>query len=114
MTEPTNQLNPPGRSHNNLRLDRPGSMEGIRDDVIGGFNAFIAEQRADGDDARVTLVQFDAHDPSEVLVDPRRLSAVRTLSQTTFVPRGATPLLDATGLLVARADERIAERKIAS
>jgi hypothetical protein len=88
-------------------------MEAIRDDVIGGFNSFLAEQQADGDDARVTLAQFDSQDPAELLVDARRIKAVRPLSQATFIPRGATPLLDATGLLIARADERIAERKVA-
>lgn len=114
MTDATKHPNHSTRTHIYLLLDRSGSMEAIRDDVIGGFNAFIAEQRADGDDARVTLVQFDAQEPSEVLVDARRISAVRPLSQATFIPRGATPLLDATGLLVARADQRIAKRKVAA
>jgi hypothetical protein len=113
MTDATKHLNQSSRTHIYLLLDRSGSMEAIRDDVIGGFNSFIAEQGADGDDARVTLVQFDSQDPSEVLVEARRISAVRPLSQTTFIPRGSTPLLDATGLLVARADERVAERKVA-
>jgi hypothetical protein len=29
-------------------LDRSGSMESIKSDTEGGFNAFIAEQRAQG------------------------------------------------------------------
>jgi hypothetical protein len=113
MTETTKDLNPLARPHIYMLLDRSGSMEAIRGDVIGGFNSFLAEQQADGDDARVTLVQFDSQHPSEVLVDARRIKAVRPLSHATFIPRGSTPLLDATGLLVARADERIAERKAA-
>jgi hypothetical protein len=114
MTEPTKHLNPSARPHIYVLLDRSGSMEAIRDDVIGGFNSFLTEQQADGDDARVTLVQFDSQHPSEVLVDARRIKAVRPLSHATFIPRGSTPLLDATGLLIARSDERIAERNVAS
>jgi hypothetical protein len=38
---------------------------------------------------------------------------VPALSHHTFVPRGSTPLLDATGLIVARAQERTHERHLA-
>ncbi len=30
------------RSHISVILDRTGSMQDIRDDVVGGFNAFLA------------------------------------------------------------------------
>lgn len=100
-------------THIYLLLDRSGSMESIRSDVIGGFNAFVAEQQAAGDDASVTLVQFDSQDPQELLVDAKSIRKVRPLTMATFVPRGGTPLLDATGLLLARAEERVNERKAA-
>lgn len=32
-------------THITLLLDRTGSMQDIRDDVIGGFNTFIAQQK---------------------------------------------------------------------
>src|SRR4051812_31279763 len=48
-------------------LDRSGSMQSMATDVIGGFNAFLASQQADGPDALLTLVQFDSEDPHEVL-----------------------------------------------
>lgn len=103
---------PPVRPHFYVLLDRSGSMESMRSDVIGGFNALIAEQQADGPDARVTLVQFDSQDPQEVLIDARRITQARPLSQATFVPRGGTPLLDATGQLIARASVRQQERQV--
>ncbi len=31
-------------THISVILDRTGSMESIRDDTIGGFNAFLREQ----------------------------------------------------------------------
>lgn len=98
-------------THIYLLLDRSGSMASMASDVIGGFNAYLDEQRAAPGEARMTLVQFDSQDPQEVLVDAARLSRVRHLSPRTFQPRGGTPLLDATGRLIARAAIRAEERR---
>ena len=103
-------------------LDRSGSMEAIRSDVIGGFNQFLAKTQADGvqtDDgrplgkARLTLVQFDTQDPHEVVFAGRDVAKVPPLTEATFVPRAATPLYDATGCFIARIDRRVAKRKAA-
>ena len=40
-------------------LDRSGSMESVKSDTEGGFNAFVDAQRAEPGEARVTLAQFD-------------------------------------------------------
>src|SRR3954466_5495680 len=103
-------MNTNTHTHIYVLLDRSGSMEAIRADVIGGFNAFLAAQQADGDDARLTLVQFDTQDPHEVVADNVPIGEVRPLSTASFVPRGGTPLLDATGRLLARADVRASAR----
>lgn len=103
---------PPVRPHFYVLLDRSGSMDSMRADVIGGFNQLIAEQQADGPDARITLVQFDSQDTQDVLIDARRIAAAQPLSDATFVPRGGTPLLDATGGLIARASVRQQERAV--
>jgi hypothetical protein len=100
----------PTRSHFYILIDRSGSMESMRSDVIGGFNRLVADQQADGPDARLTLVQFDSNDPQEVLTDALAIAKVRPLTEATFVPRGSTPLLDATGRIIARAAEREARR----
>jgi hypothetical protein len=81
-------------------------MQSMREDVIGGFNSLLHDQQADGADARMTLVQFDSRDPHEVLVDAMSIRRVRPLTMSSFVPRAGTPLLDATGLLIARAATR--------
>jgi hypothetical protein len=112
MTNDTNPTKPPVRSHVYLLLDRSGSMASMADDVIGGFNQLVADQQAQGPDARITLVQFDSQDPQEVLIDGKRIHRARPLTRATFVPRGGTPLLDATGRLIAKASIRQAERKV--
>jgi hypothetical protein len=46
-------------------------MESIRDDTIGGFNAFLAQQQVAPGSATLTLVQFDSQDPYEIIVSPQ-------------------------------------------
>jgi len=99
------------KSHIVILIDRSGSMQSIAGDVIGGYNQFLRAQQADGSDARVTFVQFDSQDPQEVIVAGAPISEVVPLSEATFVPRGGTPLLDATGRLIARIAANQAERR---
>jgi hypothetical protein len=93
-------------THIVVLLDRSGSMESIAPDVIGGYNRFIAEQRDNGTDAKVTLVQFDSTDPHEVVHEASPISEVPRLTEKNFIPRASTPLLDATGRLIAKIRER--------
>ncbi|MCZ6738189.1 MAG: VWA domain-containing protein, partial [Actinobacteria bacterium] len=79
-------------------LDRSGSMASISDDVVGGFNTFLAEQRKQDGGGRVTLVQFDGQDPFEILIDGEDLDTVGDLDPARYIPRGNTPLYDAIGL----------------
>ncbi len=92
-------------------LDRSGSMDSIASDVVGGFNGFLASQRAEGADAVMTLVQFDSQDPHEVLADALPLSDVSDLTADSFAPRGGTPLYDAIGHTVADATIRAERRR---
>lgn len=84
-------------THMTVILDRTGSMASIRDDVIGGYNAFLAQQQAQPGKATLTLVQFDSQDPYEVLQNFAPLQEARPLTTETYIPRASTPLLDALG-----------------
>lgn len=84
-------------THITVILDRTGSMESIRDDTIGGFNAFLAEQKVEPGQATLTLVQFDTQDPYEVIHRFKPIQEVPELNRATYVPRANTPLLDALG-----------------
>jgi Mg-chelatase subunit ChlD len=84
-------------THITLILDRTGSMESIRDDTIGGFNAFLAEQQRQPGAVTLTLVQFDSQDPYEVLANFAPIGTIAPLTLETYVPRASTPLLDALG-----------------
>lgn len=92
-------------------LDRSGSMQGLTEDVIGGFNQFVNDQAAKPGKARLTTVQFDGGDPFEVIIDAKRISKVPALTSEVYQPRGVTPLYDAVGRLIAAADQRITSRE---
>ena len=86
-------------------INRSGSMESIRDDAIGGFNAFIAEQKKQPEPTRVTLELFD--DQFDQIYEAMPIDEILGLDHNTFVPRGSTALLDAVGRSLANAYVRI-------
>jgi hypothetical protein len=81
-----------GYTHIAVVLDRSGSMSLCADDTVGGFNAFVAEQKKAEGEATMTLTQFDTE--YEIVYDFKNIQDVPKL---TFVPRGNTALLDAIG-----------------
>lgn len=101
-TQPTGDAATPATTHVVTLLDRSGSMSSIVNDVIGGFNTFLAEQQQNGQDARISIVLFDSQDPQETVIWGAPIVEATPLDHTTFVPRGSTPLLDATGLAIGR------------
>ena len=104
MTDPTpNPAAPaPKVTHMYILVDRSGSMESIASDVIGGFNQTVAEQAQNGPDAKLTVIQFDSQDPANVMYAGIPIAEMTKLDRTSYQPRGGTPLLDATGLLIGR------------
>ncbi len=95
-------------THISIILDRTGSMESIRDDTIGGFNAFLGEQKKRPERATLTLVQFDTQDPYEVIHQFRPIAEIPELTREAYVPRASTPLLDAIGQGINDLEQRIA------
>jgi hypothetical protein len=90
-------------THIYFLLDRSGSMQSILSDTIGGFDAFIAEQRATPGQCRVTLAQFDTE--YEVVYAGTDVADVPSL---VLHPRGMTALHDAMGRLITDAGAGLA------
>jgi Mg-chelatase subunit ChlD len=84
-------------------LDRSGSMDACRDDTIGGFNAFLREQQAEG--GTLTLILFD-HE-YQIVYDRKPIGDVQPLTTHTFVPRGSTALLDAIGKTIKNTQSNV-------
>lgn len=93
----------PDLTHIYFLLDRSGSMQSIKADTEGGFDAFIAEQRTTGGTCRVTLAQFDTD--YDVVYAARPIADVPRLD---LAPRGMTALLDSMGRLIIDAGRELA------
>ena len=76
-------------------LDRSGSMSGLEEDTIGGFNAMIEKQKKEPGQALVSTVLFDHQ--SEVIHDRIDLREITPMSRQQYYVRGCTALLDAVG-----------------
>ena len=83
-------------------LDRSGSMHLCESDVVGGFNAFIEEQKNGEGDAFITLAQFD--NKYEIVYEQVPVDKVDKLN---FQPRGGTALLDAVGRTIIASKSRL-------
>lgn len=76
-------------------LDRSGSMSGLEQDTVGGFNSMIEKQCRESGEAVVSTVLFD--NASEVIHDRVRLDQVPRMTEKEYFVRGCTALLDAVG-----------------
>lgn len=75
-------------------LDETGSMHGIKDDTIGGFNNYVKTLRESGEDYLFTLIKFDSNH-HDVVHRGVPISEVLDLNNDTYVPGSSTPLIDA-------------------
>lgn len=87
-------------------IDRSGSMQSIRSDAIGGFNAFLEGQQKHPGEGRLTLALFN-HDYERVYENVP-LPEVPPLTEDTYVPEGTTALLDAIGRTLVDVSKRLA------
>lgn len=76
-------------------LDRSGSMSGLEEDTIGGFNSMIRKQKKTEGEALISTVLFD--NISEVLHDRILVKNIRPMTDRDYTVRGGTALLDAIG-----------------
>ncbi|MCD7823345.1 MAG: hypothetical protein LUG86_04930 [Oscillospiraceae bacterium] len=76
-------------------LDRSGSMRGLEDDTIGGFNSMIDKQKKEEGEALISTVLFDHK--SEVIHDRVSISDIQPMTRDDYYVRGCTALLDAIG-----------------
>ena len=76
-------------------LDRSGSMAGLEDDTIGGFNAMVEKQKKEPGEAVLSAVLFS--DDNTVIYDRADIRKVEPLTDRQYFVGGCTALLDAIG-----------------
>lgn len=80
-------------------IDESGSMNNLRQDVIGGFNTLIADQQKVEGAANVTLITFNSKVTRRL--DQVDLQTVEALTEESYVPGGMTAMNDAIGTAIA-------------
>jgi len=79
-------------------LDKSGSMSGLENDTIGGFNSMLEKQKAVGGECRITTVLFDNR--YNLLHDRIDIRAVSPMTEKEYFVGGSTALLDAIGTTI--------------
>ena len=83
-------------------LDKSGSMGGLEEDTIGGYNSFLKKQQELADETRITTVLFDNN--YELLHDRLDLKAVSAITKKDYFVGGSTALLDAIGKTIHKVE----------
>ncbi len=81
-------------------LDKSGSMHGLEQDTIGGFNSMLQKQKELDGECRITTVLFDNR--YELLHDRIDIRAVSPMTEKEYQVGGTTALLDAIGRTVQK------------
>ena len=76
-------------------LDRSGSMAGLEDDTIGGFNALVEKQKKEPGEAVLSAVLFS--NDNTVIYDRTDIRKVEPLTEQQYYVGGCTALIDAIG-----------------
>lgn len=85
-------------------IDRSTSIEtsGLVESTIEGFNSFLAKQKAEPGEAKMTVILFDGDrllpdGAYQIIYDGEDINNVENLSKDNFKPKGMTALYDAIG-----------------
>lgn len=98
----------PNKSEIIIVLDRSGSMESVKTDTIGGFNAFLKRHKEEAKgEVLITLAQFD--DRYDIMYSGSPVWNAPLLTSETYVPRGMTALYDAVGRTINEIGSRLSK-----
>ena len=76
-------------------LDKSGSMAGMENDTIGGFNSMIDRQKKQEGEALVSTVLFS--NESRVIHDRVDIRKIEPMNEQQYYVGGCTALIDAIG-----------------
>lgn len=85
-------------------IDKSGSMANLVNDTIGGFNGFIANQKAQDDKTILTTILFDSH--WTILHNGVDIHEIAPMTEKDYVAYGSTAMLDAIGEIINKVQDR--------
>lgn len=90
-------------------LDETGSMQSIKGDTIGGFNAYVETLRKDGGEIAFSLVNFNSNRTRSRYV-AKPIEKIQPLTKRNYRPAAATPLIDASVKIVNSTADAVKKR----
>lgn len=81
-------------------LDKSGSMSGLEQDTLGGFNRMLNEQKKLEGECRISTILFDQH--VHLLHERMDIREIQPMTGAQYQPSGSTALLDAMGQTINR------------
>ena len=90
-------------------LDETGSMHSIKDDTVGGFNAYLETLQHDDADIVFSLVSFNSADTRRRYV-AQPIEQVAPLTADTYHPTASTPLIDAAVTIINATSDAVKTR----
>ncbi|WP_158570665.1 vWA domain-containing protein [Megasphaera sp. AM44-1BH] len=78
-----------------LLIDKSGSMKGLEEDTVKGYNSMLAKERQLSVPTNVTTILFSSD--HEILADRKPISEVPDMTLDSYKVRGATALYDTIG-----------------
>src|SRR5436190_7614129 len=95
--------------HVSILLDRSGSMASIKNDVIGGFNTFIEDQKKVPGELSVSLLSFATQGDTTLVYDTVKLPEINALTSDSYRPAGQTALNDSFVQIVQMTGKKLNE-----
>jgi hypothetical protein len=89
----------------NVIIDQSGSMSGLTNDTIGGFNQFLSDQNQEPGEAVFTLCLFNTS--YQLPYNFVKLADVPSLTDKVYRPSGGTALLDAVGTTIDQVGSKL-------
>lgn len=90
-------------------LDKSGSMAGLENDTVGGFNTLLQKQKVLDGEANVTTVLFNTTDT--MLYFRKNIQFVTEMTTEDFVVGGGTALLDSFGNMIDLIGKALSDTK---
>ncbi|AXB81806.1 VWA domain-containing protein [Megasphaera hexanoica] len=85
-----------------LLIDKSGSMKGLEEDMVKGYNSMLAKERKLSVPTNVTTILFSSD--HEILADRKPISEVPDMTLDAYKVRGATALYDTIGNAIAKTE----------
>lgn len=85
-----------------LLIDKSGSMKGLEEDTVKGYNSMLAKERQLSVPTNVTTVLFSSD--HEILADRKPISEVPDMTLDSYKVRGATALYDTIGNAIEKTE----------